>query len=221
MRNAYAYLRVSGRGQLDGDGFTRQALAIEQYAKSHDLAIVGTFREEGVSGAQELSNRPALLDMMAALQEGSVKIVLIEKLDRLARDLLVQENIILDMGKSGFELISVHEPDLCSNDPSRKMMRQIFGSIAEYEKTMIVLKLRGARQRVKARTGRCEGVKAFGTLEGEQGTLDLMRELRGSGMSLEAVAETLNEQGRGTRMGKPWLGATVNKIIRASAQVVA
>jgi DNA invertase Pin-like site-specific DNA recombinase len=212
---------VSGKGQLDGDGFTRQALAIAKYALANGITIVDTFQEEGVSGTQELSNRPALLDMMASLQEGSVKIVLIEKLDRLARDLLVQENIILDMSKSGFELISVYEPDLCSNDPSRKMMRQIFGSIAEYEKTMIVLKLRGARQRVKARTGRCEGVKAFGTLEGEQATLDLMCELRSSGMSLDAVAETLNAQGRGTRMGKPWLGATVNKIIRASAQVAA
>ncbi len=36
-------------------------------------------------------------------------------------------------------------------------MRQIFGAISEYEKSMIVIKLRGARQRKKARTGRCEG----------------------------------------------------------------
>ena len=45
-------------------------------------------------------------------------------------------------------------------------MRQIFGAIAEYEKTMIVIKLRGARQRKKARTGRCEGRKPYGHYPG-------------------------------------------------------
>lgn len=217
MKTAFAYLRVSGRGQLDGDGFTRQAIAIETYARANGFEIVRTFEEQGVSGTQELASRPALLDLMTALQDGEIKVVLIEKLDRLARDLLIQENIIGDMRKSGFELISVHEPDLCSNDPSRKMMRQIFGSIAEYEKTMIVLKLRGARQRVKARTGRCEGAKAFGAMDGEKTTLDRMAGLRASGMSLELIASTLNNEGRGTRMGKPWLGASINKILRASA----
>jgi hypothetical protein len=38
----------------------------------------------------------------------------------------------------------VAEPDLCSDDPSRKLIRQILGAFSEYEKTMIVLKLRGA-----------------------------------------------------------------------------
>ena len=215
MREAFAYLRVSSKGQLGGDGFTRQRIAIEQYAKANGFAVVHTFEEQGVSGTQDLSNRPALLDLMAALQDGEVKIVLIEKLDRLARDLMVQENIIGDMRKSGFELVSVAEPDLCSNDPSRVLMRQIFGSIAQYEKTMIVLKLRGARQRVKAKTGRCEGVKSFGVMEGEQAVIERMRELRASGMSLQSIAETLNSEGCRTRMGGPWLGATVNKIIRA------
>jgi hypothetical protein len=76
---------------------------------------------------------------------------------------------------------------------------------------------------MKARTGRCEGVKGFGVMEGEQATIDRMTELRASDMSLEGIAATLNSEGRGTRMGKPWLGATVNKIIRAaqSAKMVA
>ena len=59
------------------------------------------------------------------------------------------------------------EPDLLQDDPSRKLMRQIFGAIAEYEKTMIVLKLRGARQRARARDVRCEGAKPFSALPGE------------------------------------------------------
>ena len=99
------------------------------------------------------------------------KLVLVEKLDRLARDLMVQETIIGDLRKNGFDLISVMEPDLLQDDPSRKLMRQIFGAIAEYEKTMIVLKLRGARVRARAKQGRCEGRKPFGYFEGEDDVL--------------------------------------------------
>src|SRR5215469_10887493 len=100
------------------------------------------------------------------------KLVLVEKLDRLARDLMVQETIIGDLRKNGFDIVSVMEPDLLQDDPSRKLMRQIFGAIAEYEKTMIVLKLRGARQRARARDGRCEGAKPFGSRPGEAEVLE-------------------------------------------------
>ncbi len=167
---AFGYLRVSGRGQVEGDGFPRLLGAIEQYAASNMLKVKKVFREEGISGTKELENRPALQELLAAIESADVKVVIIEKLDRLARDLMVQETIIGDLRKRGIELVSVAEPDLCSDDPSRKLVRQIFGAISEYEKAMIVLKLRGARQRMKARTGRCEGMKPYGegSIEGHQ-----------------------------------------------------
>jgi hypothetical protein len=112
--------------------------------------------------------------MMTALHGNGIKLVLVEKLDRLARDLMVQETIIGDLRKHGFDLISVTEPDLLQDDPTRKLMRQIFGAIAEYQKTMIVLKLRGARQRQKAKTGRCEGAKPSGDLPGEKDVIARM-----------------------------------------------
>src|SRR5207249_7337514 len=67
----------------------------------------------------------------------------IEKLDRLARDVVVQETIIADMQRKRFEIRSVTEPDLCSDDPTRTLLRQMMGAFAEYERKMIVLKLRG------------------------------------------------------------------------------
>ena len=94
---------------MKGDGFPRQLKAIREYAKGHDIRIVKIYREEGVSGTKELENRPALLEMMQALHGNGVKLVLIEKLDRLARDLMIQETIIGDLRKYGFELVSVAE----------------------------------------------------------------------------------------------------------------
>jgi hypothetical protein len=47
-----------------------------------------------------------------ALHANGVKVVLIEALHRSARDLMIQESIIADFQRSGFEVISVTEPDM-------------------------------------------------------------------------------------------------------------
>jgi|SRR5579862_626644 len=210
---AYAYLRVSSAGQVDGDGFPRQRAAVEAYAKAHDMRIVRVFQEEGVSGTKDLENRPALQEMMLALLSNGVRTVLIEKLDRLARDLMIQEAVVGDMRKRGFELISVAEPDLCSDDPSRKLVRQIFGAIAEYDRCMIVLKLRGARQRMRARTGRCEGRKPYGAREGEQEVISRIVELRKDGLNYSNIADKLNALGVKARSGGVWYPANVSRIL--------
>src|ERR1700733_7579894 len=116
MTKAFAYLRVSGKGQIEGDGFTRQLGAIKQYATANEIKINQVFREEGVTGTRETMDRPAWSEMMAALHSNGVKTIIVEKLDRLARDLMVQEAASADLRKHGFTLVSVAEPDLMAND---------------------------------------------------------------------------------------------------------
>jgi len=215
MEKAFAYLRVSGRGQVEGDGFTRQEIAIAEYAKVHNLKIIQSFREEGISGTSDLENRPALQNLMQALHSNGTKIVLVEKLDRLARDLMIQESILHDLRKNGFKLISVHEPDLCSDDPSRKLMRQIMGAFAEYEKTMIVLKLRGARVRQRAKLGKCEGRKKYGEHPGEREVLNRILAQIQDGASANKIASILNIEGVKTRSGGQWYSSNILKIVRS------
>jgi DNA invertase Pin-like site-specific DNA recombinase len=213
MQKAHAYLRVSGKGQVEGDGFTRQLKAIKDYAAAHAIKIVNVYREEGVSGTAESASRPAWTELMTALHANGVRVVIIEKLDRLARDLMVQETIIADLRKNGFELVSVAEPDLMANDPTRILVRQMMGAVGQYEKSQIVLKLRGARVRKKATTGRCEGRKPYGFFEGEAAVLERMKVLRAEGLGFDRIAAKLNEEGVPTRTGKPWHGVVVNRIL--------
>lgn len=213
LTKAFAYLRVSGKGQVDGDGFPRQRAAIKAYADTHGIRIKQWFQEEGVSGTKDLPDRPALQELLVALHSNGVRVVLIEKLDRLARDLMVQETIIGDLRKNGFELISVAEPDLCSDDPSRKLVRQVFGAIAEYERSMIVLKLRAARQRARIRDGRCEGRKRFGVRPGEQEIVERIQKLADKGLNYSQIAEKLNAEGLPTRANGAWYPATVSRIL--------
>src|SRR5208337_2055732 len=212
MKNAFAYLRVSGKGQVDGDGFTRQLEAIKKYAAANGVKIVKVFREEGVSGTTDWANRPAFGEMMAALLSNGTRMVLCERLDRCARDLMVQESIIADFKRKGLELVSVNEPDLCSEDPSRILMRQMLGAFFQYEKTLLVAKLKGARTRQKAATGRCEGRKPYGHRPGESAVVERILALRAAGTAIDTIAEKLNAEGVKPRSGGQWYGSTVRNV---------
>ena len=60
----------------------------------------------------------------------------------------------------GVRLLTASGDDLtASDDPTRKMMRQIAGAFAEYEKARLVSKLRHARERVRQEKGKCDGRK--------------------------------------------------------------
>lgn len=212
MQNAFGYLRVSGKSQIDGDGFPRQREAIRRFAAAHGYHIGQWFTERAVTGKTEWAERPAWAEMVAKLN--GTKVIIIEKLDRLARDLMVQEHIIADLRHRGISLISVAEPDLCVDDPSRKLLRQIMGAIAEYDRVMIVMKLKAARHRMRESEGRCEGQKPYGTLDGEAAILSRMQLLRSAGEPYHVIATTLNTDGMRPRKGDQWHAQTVNKILR-------
>jgi DNA invertase Pin-like site-specific DNA recombinase len=210
--SCYAYLRVSGKGQVAGDGFPRQRAAVRKYAAEHDIQIAPVFEEKGVTGAKESMDRPAWAEMMAAMHGDGVRTIVIEKLDRLARDLMVQEVAIADLQKHGFALISVSEPDLMANDPTRVAFRQMMGVFAQYDKSQIVLKLRAARMRKRAKEGRCEGRKPFGDKPGESAIRDRICSMRKAGSKLQAICDALNAEGVPTRYGRGWQPMTVWNI---------
>src|ERR1700676_888627 len=99
LKKAFGYLRVSSTGQIEGDGFPRQRADISRWAAANGVTIVRWFEERGISGKTELENRPALQELMVALASNGVRTVCIEKLDRLARDLMVQETILAEFRK--------------------------------------------------------------------------------------------------------------------------
>jgi DNA invertase Pin-like site-specific DNA recombinase len=137
----------------------------------------------------------------------------VERLDRCARDLMVQESVIADFRRKGLELVSVNEPGLCSEDPSRVLMRQMLGAFFQYEKTLLVAKLKGSRARMKATTGRCEGRKPYGHRLGEQAVIERILALRQAGTAMDTIAERLNAEGTKPRSGGQWYGSTVRNVL--------
>ena len=210
---ALAYMRVSGKGQEDGDGFDRQRIAIQRYADTAEIKIADWYQDIQ-SGKDEWQDRPGWSGMMGALN--GTRTILVEKLDRVARSVLVQELIVADLAKREVKLLTSTGEDSSDEDPERALFRQILASFAQYERASIVLKLRGARQRMKEETGRCEGRKPYGLKLGEETTLERMRKLRAAGSKYADIAEELNKSKAVTRMGGAWTKQVVAKILSRS-----
>lgn len=215
---AYAYLRVSSRGQVKGHGFDRQEEAIRAFARAAKVEIVDVYRDAHTGTEAE---RPAFVEMLAAILGNGVRTIVVESLDRLARDMGVQIALLGELRKRGVSLIAANtgEDVTATDDPMREAIISIQGVFAQLDKKLLVRKLRAAREAKRATDGHCEGVKPFGALEGEDAALERILSLRRGNrahgrMSFAKIAATLNAEGVPTRTGAKWAPAVVYGIVR-------
>lgn len=222
------YTRVSTENQAQEGTIEIQKQSLGEYveAQSHELTEI--FSDEGVSGG--LEDRPGLAALFDYLEEHpDTDGVLIFKLDRLARDLYIQEHLIKKLEGIGKVLYSVKEPDLDSSDPMRKAFRQFMGIVAELEKAFITMRLSGGRINKARKGGYAGGSTALGytarnkELEidpGQAETVRLIFHLRRYGrtrgrrrLSLGGIAEELNRREIPTARGGRWYASTVKYIL--------
>jgi DNA invertase Pin-like site-specific DNA recombinase len=225
MTKAVSYLRVSSEHQVAGDGFVRQREAVALRARVLGVELVDEYRDEGISGTAPFAERPALAALLERVATNGVRLVLVEKADRLARDLIEGELILRECRRLGVRVVEAEGGhDLTAGDdgnPTSVLVRQILGAVAQFEKSALVSKLRAARARKRAATGRCEGVKPFGghaERPDEVATLKRIRDLRhpGSGRqraSFVSIAELLNVEGRRPRTAARWTPALVRNAL--------
>jgi DNA invertase Pin-like site-specific DNA recombinase len=228
------YRRVSTKGQVrDGYGLSIQARDNRAFAKANGHRIVATFEDGGVKGALPAEDRPGLRDALRALNDGlGADGLLIGKLDRLARELTVQEAtlaVIWGRGKRVFESASGEVLKDDPSDPMRTAMRQMVGVFAQLDKGTIVKRLKEGRD-AKAATGRkAVGQYAFGyqgagtgrerdaaPREDELLAVTRMWVLRQSGMPYRQIAATLDAEGLKPRRADHWSPMTVRRILRRS-----
>lgn len=215
---AFAYLRVSSNGQVKGHGFQRQEETVTRFAAENGFAVAQTFRD-AFTGTE--ADRPEFNRMVATILGNGVRTILVESLDRLARDVMVQSLLLAKLAQHGITLINcVTGEDVTaamSEDPMRKALIQIQSVFSELEKSRLVSKLRRAREAKKDATGKCEGRKAYGEKPGEQEVVELMRSLRrkreGKRMSFARIAQELNAREVPTRTRARWHTTTVKNIL--------
>ena len=198
MKAVY-YIRTSSATNLDGDSEERQKVALYAYAEKNGYEIVQGAYDQAVKGSDFTGEREGYKSLLEYCLANDVQVILCENASRFARDVIVQELGYRELKKLNLTLIPVDAPDYFSGDsPSLTMIRQILGAVSEFEKSNLVSKLRGARERIKAEKGKCGGRKSLEEIYGETKFKRLVKRtmtLKGSGLSLARIADGLWDEG--------------------------
>jgi DNA invertase Pin-like site-specific DNA recombinase len=176
IRCVALYARVSTlHGQQDPE---MQLSELREYATRRGLSVHEEYVDQGVSGSKE--SRPALNRLMCDAQRCRFDAVLVWKIDRFGRSLKHLVNALADLCAYGIAFISLRD-NLDLSTPSGRLMFQIIGAMAEFERALI-------QERVKAglRNAKAKGKR----LGRPRQTVDLSKvlELRAQGHSWRAIS---------------------------------
>ena len=228
------YTRVSTEEQVERYSLEAQREVLGRWAEALGYEVAETYTDPGYSGAQE--DRPGLARLLADAQGGRFRVVLVYRLDRLARKVRLAYDLIERLEGSGVGLMSYSEPSINTTTPIGKAVLGIMAVFAEWERDTFAERSRlGLRK--AAQSGKyLGGIVPYGYTV-EDGRLaphpeeaavvqQMFAWVAERGWSTERVARELNRLGippkyrrdgrgvRGRRTAGVWRGGGVLRLLK-------
>ena len=184
MTLAFAYVRASTQEEVRQGSNERQKDVIIQYAESRGYEL-GFFEDRAKSGKN--TQRPDFERMLKSL-DAKPKVVIVAKIDRFARSLsdLLKTLEYLDQNSVGF--VSVNDSGIDTTTPNGRLLLQILGAFAEFERNMINSRTKAGREQAMSR-GVKFGRPALKTRNGSFIDKRKVLELKEKGLSARAIAK--------------------------------
>jgi DNA invertase Pin-like site-specific DNA recombinase len=186
MTLAFGYVRASTLDEVKQGSNERQKEEILRYAqaKGYDIEF---FEDKAKSGKNTL--RPEFERMLKSLDR-KPKLVIVSKIDRFARSLSDLLKMLEFLDQNGIGFVSVNDPGIDTTTPNGRLLLQILGAFAEFERNMIDTRTRAGREQAFNK-----GIK-FGrpSLKTKNGSFIDRRkviELRQKGLSARAISKTI------------------------------
>ena len=144
---AALYLRVSTTKQ-DTDN---QRQSLERVAGERGWKVVAVYEDAGISGSKGRDRRPRLDAMLKDAGRERFDVVMTWAIDRLGRSLtdLLATLKVLDAAKVD---LFIHQQALDTTTPSGRLIFQVTGAFAEFERTIIVSRINAGLARARAET---------------------------------------------------------------------
>src|SRR6201987_4943429 len=158
-----------------------QLAELREYVSRRGWNIVGEYLDEGISGSKE--SRPQLNRLMGDVHQRKLEIVLVWKIDRFGRSLKLLVNALADLDSYGIAFVSLRD-NLDLSTPSGRLMFQIIGAMAEFERSLIQERVRAGLRNAKLR-GKTLG-RPRRIVNGDE-----MARLREQGASFREIAEAV------------------------------
>jgi DNA invertase Pin-like site-specific DNA recombinase len=133
---AAIYARVSTDEQVEyGTSLDEQVRRCEAYCFAQGWMVVAIHREEGVSGTR--ASRPELDRLMRSARSQDLDAIVVAKLDRWGRSMRHLSAALGDLDDWRIRFASVAEA-IDSSTPSGRLLRNVLGAIAEFEREAII-----------------------------------------------------------------------------------
>ncbi len=231
------YTRQSASSNDDLSSCEIQYRACAAYVQSMRelgwLLVAERFDDDGYSGAT--LDRPALARLRELVARRQIGIVVVYRMDRLARSLIRSASLLEEFREHDVQLVIVTAPEL-GDAAGDRLMLNILGSFAEFEREMIASRIAESRARLKARGQRIAGAVPFGyatdlrtkqlvPLPEEAEIVKWMFSQSAAGHVPADIAEQANEKGSKTKVkaegryipkfgGNPWTARQVLATLR-------
>ena len=165
---AHLYSRVSSEEQVDGYSLDAQARAAAGFCESRSWMLEREYREEGKSAwTDDATARPAFAEMLADAEARRFDVLVVHRLDRLARNVRVTLEVLQRLDAAGVGFVSLNE-NMDFTTPIGRVVLTTLAAFAEYYSANLSAETRKGKAERKAQ-GLYNGLLPFGTVKGEDG----------------------------------------------------
>lgn len=186
MTLAFAYVRASTQEEVRQGSNERQKEAIRQCAEPRGYELE-FFEDKAKSGKN--TQRPEFERMLKSL-DLRPKVVIVSKIDRFARSLSDLLRTLEYLDQKGVGFVSVNDPGIDTTTPNGRLLLQILGAFAEFERNIINSRTKAGREQAMNK-GVKFGRPALKTRNGNFIDRRKVLELKGKGLSARAIAKSM------------------------------
>ena len=209
MTAILGYLRVSSEAQAErGLGLAAQRAAIEAEAERRGWTV--EFIEDAGWSAKTL-DRPGMTDALTKLAAGDASVLVVSRLDRLARSMLDFSGLMARASAEGWSIVAL-DLGVDTTTAEGELMANVRASFSAYERRLISMRTREALAALKAQGVRLGHPPVIG-----DDVAAVAVELRGQGMTLRGVGAELTALGHVPPNGTVWYPSTVRGLLRRVA----
>lgn len=143
------YARVS----TDNQTVTNQLQELQAVAQRQGWIVTAVFTDEGISGSKGRDKRPGYDALLKAIARREVDLVAAWAVDRIGRSLPDLVGFLGDLNAKGVDLY-LHQQGLDTSTPSGRMLFQMLGVFADFERAMIRERILAGLRRTSKKSGR-------------------------------------------------------------------
>jgi DNA invertase Pin-like site-specific DNA recombinase len=216
---AVLHIRVSTDKQAaDGHGLDAQRTRLAQYATQRSLDVVATIADEGISGTT--LDRDGMRRVLELVETGEVDAVVVTKADRISRNVRDLLNLSATLEAHGVALVTADE-QFDTTTPLGKAMSAMRAVFAQLERDMAAARIRDGMAAAKAKGVRLGRPPVGWRIEqgrwhrtDRHALVVCAHDLRGTGMTLAAIADAFQRDGIETGSGRGrWAIPAVRRLL--------